>query len=55
LVDLQRIRCGVIALLAERGSLARRRRRKYIPELPRYDATITLRQLLHHTSGFVIC
>jgi CubicO group peptidase (beta-lactamase class C family) len=26
--------------------------RKYIPELPDYANTITLRQMLHHTSGF---
>jgi CubicO group peptidase (beta-lactamase class C family) len=26
--------------------------RKYIPELPDYGHTITLRQMLHHTSGF---
>lgn len=25
--------------------------RTYVPELPRYGATVTLRQLLHHTSG----
>jgi CubicO group peptidase (beta-lactamase class C family) len=26
--------------------------RKYIPEIPNYGHTITLRQMLHHTSGF---
>jgi CubicO group peptidase (beta-lactamase class C family) len=26
--------------------------RKYIPELPNYGETVTLRQMLHHTSGF---
>jgi CubicO group peptidase (beta-lactamase class C family) len=26
--------------------------RKYIPELPDYGHTITLREMLHHTSGF---
>jgi CubicO group peptidase (beta-lactamase class C family) len=26
--------------------------RKYIPELPPYAQTVTLRQMLHHTSGF---
>jgi CubicO group peptidase (beta-lactamase class C family) len=26
--------------------------RKYVPELPSYGKTITLRQMLHHTSGF---
>jgi CubicO group peptidase (beta-lactamase class C family) len=26
--------------------------RKYIPEIPDYGHTITLRQMLHHTSGF---
>jgi CubicO group peptidase (beta-lactamase class C family) len=26
--------------------------RKYVPELPSYGRTITLRQMLHHTSGF---
>ncbi len=25
--------------------------RKYVPELPKYDATITVRHLVHHTSG----
>jgi CubicO group peptidase (beta-lactamase class C family) len=25
--------------------------RKYVPELPRYDAPITIRHLVHHTSG----
>lgn len=25
--------------------------RKYLPELPDYQATITIRQLIHHTSG----
>jgi CubicO group peptidase (beta-lactamase class C family) len=25
--------------------------RKYVPELPRYDAPITIRHLMHHTSG----
>lgn len=41
-----------IALLAERGQLSLDDDiRKFVPELPRYQAPITVRQLLHHTSG----
>ena len=41
-----------IALLAERGALSLDDPvQKYIPELPQYDHPITIRQLLHHTSG----
>jgi CubicO group peptidase (beta-lactamase class C family) len=41
-----------IALLAEQGKLSIDDDvRKYIPELPQYADTITLRHLLHHTSG----
>jgi CubicO group peptidase (beta-lactamase class C family) len=41
-----------IVLAAEQGSLSLDDDiRKYIPELPNYGHTITLRQMLHHTSG----
>ena len=41
-----------IALLAERSALSLDDPvQKYIPELPQYDHPITIRQLLHHTSG----
>ncbi len=41
-----------VLLLAERGRLSLNDDvRRYLPELPRYDATITLNHLLHHTSG----
>jgi CubicO group peptidase (beta-lactamase class C family) len=41
-----------VLLLAARGRLSLDDDvRKYLPELPRHDAAITLRQLLHHTSG----
>jgi CubicO group peptidase (beta-lactamase class C family) len=41
-----------IALLAERGQLSLDDDiRKFVPELPAYQAPITIRQLLHHTSG----
>ncbi len=41
-----------VLLLAERGRLSLDDDvRKYLPELPRHEAVITLRQLLHHTSG----
>ena len=43
---------AAIALLALDGRLALDDDvRKHIPELPGYDKTITVRQLLHHTSG----
>jgi len=41
-----------VLLLAARGKLSLDDDvRKYLPELPRYDATITLRHLLYHESG----
>jgi CubicO group peptidase (beta-lactamase class C family) len=41
-----------VLLLAERGRLSLDDDvRRYLPELPRYDATITLRHLIHHTGG----
>jgi len=41
-----------IALLAQQGKLGLDDDiRKYLPELPEYPATITIRHLLHHTSG----
>ncbi len=41
-----------VLLLAARGRLSLDDDvRKYLPELPRHGAAITLRQLLHHTSG----
>ncbi|HVR07280.1 MAG TPA: serine hydrolase domain-containing protein [Thermoanaerobaculia bacterium] len=41
-----------VLLLAARGRLSLDEDiRRYVPELPRHDAVITLGQLLHHTSG----
>jgi CubicO group peptidase (beta-lactamase class C family) len=41
-----------IALLAQQGKLSLDDDiRKYLPELPKYDHTITIRHLIHHTSG----
>lgn len=41
-----------IALLALQGKLSLDDEvRKYIPELPAYDNPVTIRQLVHHTSG----
>ncbi|NOR15945.1 MAG: serine hydrolase [Candidatus Aminicenantes bacterium] len=41
-----------IALLALEGKLALDENiRKYLPEMPEYDKTVTIRHLLHHTSG----
>jgi len=41
-----------IALLEEEGKLSLDDDiRKYIPELPQYEMPITIRHLLHHTSG----
>jgi CubicO group peptidase (beta-lactamase class C family) len=41
-----------IDLLAEDGKLSLDDDiRKYLPELPRYDHPVTIRQMLHHTSG----
>ncbi len=43
-----------IAMLAEKGSLKLDDDvRKYIPELPIYKKKITIRQLVHHTSGLM--
>src|SRR5579872_2405585 len=42
-----------VVLAAEQGLLSLDDDiRKYVPELPYYGKTITLRQMLHHTSGF---
>jgi CubicO group peptidase (beta-lactamase class C family) len=42
-----------IVLAAEQGYLSLDDDvRKYVPELPSYGKTITLREMLHHTSGF---
>jgi CubicO group peptidase (beta-lactamase class C family) len=42
-----------VVLAAEQGYLSLDDDvRKYIPELPSYGHTITLRQMLHHTSGY---
>ena len=41
-----------IALLAQQGKLSLDDDiRKYVPELPQYGDTVTIRHLLHHTSG----
>jgi CubicO group peptidase (beta-lactamase class C family) len=41
-----------LVLLAEHGKLSLDDDiRRFVPELPRYDSPITLRQLMHHTSG----
>jgi CubicO group peptidase (beta-lactamase class C family) len=41
-----------IALLAQQGKLSLDDDiRKYLPEIPKYDETVTIRHLLHHTSG----
>jgi len=41
-----------IALLAEQGKLSLDDDiRKYLPEIPKYENTITIRHLIHHTSG----
>ncbi len=42
----------IIVLLEQRGRLSLDDDiRRYVPEMPEYGHTITLRQLLHHTSG----
>ena len=42
----------VMALLAKDGTISLDDDvRKYVPELPQYEAPITIRHLLHHTSG----
>jgi CubicO group peptidase (beta-lactamase class C family) len=41
-----------IALLAQQGKLSLDDDiRKYVPEIPKYAETVTIRHLLHHTSG----
>ena len=41
-----------VALLAQQGKLSLDDDiRKYVPEIPKYDETITIRHLIHHTSG----
>src|SRR5947207_2284932 len=41
-----------IALLAEQGKLSLDDDiRKYLPEIPQYETPITIRHLIHHTSG----
>jgi CubicO group peptidase (beta-lactamase class C family) len=41
-----------IALLAQQGKLSLDDDiRKYLPEMPKYDETVTIRHLLYHTSG----
>ena len=43
---------AAVVLLASQGKLSLDDDvRRYVPELPRYDGTITLRHLIHHTSG----
>jgi len=43
---------ATIALLAQRGALSLDDDvRKFVPELPDYGSRITIRQLIHHTSG----
>ena len=50
--DSKQFTAAVIALLAKDGRISLDDDiRKYIPELPQYEAPITIRQLLHHTSG----
>src|SRR5215216_3560442 len=39
-----------IALLAQQGKLSFDDIHNYLPEIPKYDETITSRHLLHHTS-----
>ena len=41
-----------IALLAQQGKLSLDDDiRKHVPEMPKYDETVTIRHLIHHTSG----
>ena len=50
--DSKQFTAAVMALLAKDGRISLDDDiRKYIPELPQYEAPITIRQLLHHTSG----
>jgi CubicO group peptidase (beta-lactamase class C family) len=44
---------ATVVLAAEQGYLSLDDDiRKYVPEIPSYGKTVTLRQMLHHTSGF---
>lgn len=48
----KQITAACIAILALEGKISLDDDiRKYIPELPRYERTITVRHLVHHTSG----
>jgi CubicO group peptidase (beta-lactamase class C family) len=48
----KQITAAVIALLAREGKLSLDDDvRRFLPELPSYEAPITIRHLLHHTSG----
>jgi CubicO group peptidase (beta-lactamase class C family) len=48
----KQITAAVIVLLARDGKLSLDDDvRRFVPELPRYEAPITIRHLLHHTSG----
>ena len=41
-----------VLLLAEQGKISLDDDiRKYLPEMPQYEATVTIRHLIHHTSG----
>ncbi len=44
--------CACMVLLAQRGAISLDDDiRRYVPELPAYGASITIRHLIHHTSG----
>jgi CubicO group peptidase (beta-lactamase class C family) len=48
----KQLTAAVIVLLAQEGKLSLDDDvRRFVPELPRYEAPITVRHLLHHTSG----
>lgn len=50
--DSKQFTAMAMALLARDGRISLDDDvRRYIPELPRYDAPITIRHLIHHTSG----
>src|SRR3712207_3091558 len=50
--DSKQFTAMAVALLARDGRLSLDDDvRKYVPELPQYEAPITIRQLIHHTSG----
>jgi CubicO group peptidase (beta-lactamase class C family) len=50
--DSKQFTGAVIALLAKDGTISLDDDvRKHVPELPQYEAPITIRHLLHHTSG----